>query len=405
MNTICVRSNKKSIIVGLLAKCDRRRSGYKLIIHTCYFDNNAAKALIKSIRSVINISEFSLYIDNNEASKFYFELKELAQHFRGIKTSIKVVCEGSLFHSKAYCVTSVEDGEIISGSLVLGSGNLTNLGIDSQMGNVESFLGSIDTNKIDEFLNQTYSLETVTISDFNPTRHNFPIRLIDAGCFIHFWAESVHNYLSVKYQLTEESKNRVKQGQPILVDRDFNIEQATISKPYLQMPDISKDISGWKKNYCIETHLGYWMPKSVYNMLINDANDDISKFRTQLTLFIKNNIDEAKKRIVSDYESLIAENIVEHYDKSQEDVFESRIYELMQNSEKLARIYYKYHVFDCPYTKEQEGYRNKMKDLFDEIKESIKSKKKKNIVMKKVEESIKECNLRLLETITIENKA
>ena len=64
-----VRGNKKSRLIEMLAKVDKRRH-YKLYINTCYFTPNAAKSIIMSLKDEVSIEEVNINIDRRDAIKW-----------------------------------------------------------------------------------------------------------------------------------------------------------------------------------------------------------------------------------------------------------------------------------------------------------------------------------------------
>lgn len=387
MNTFCMKSFKRNMIAELLSGCDTRRNEYSLIIHSCYFDFEASKKLIESIRQIKNnfISEVHLFIDSKEARKKYSELVQFNSFFRGINVFVNIVNAGEkLFHSKAYCVFKKnENNDFVSGSLIIGSGNLTGNGVASQNGNIESFLGTTSVVEIEEFYKQTMKLSYTAIeniSEVTLSRKEFREAVVTSGSFIYFWKEDLGKYLSIKYELTEDARNNIISQSP-LNDLGFNIETATVSKRYLTPPEKSIDISGWKK-YCIETHLGFWMPKAVLHELSGVDNDEFEKYKAETIKYLKSEHTKEYNRIKNDYLKLIELNLIEKLSDSPEELIKTKILELEQNDVKLKRIYYGYFDFDIPYDISSENYYENIKEIYEEMEDTIGSRKSLNNTMK-----------------------
>lgn len=64
-----VRGNKKSNLIEMLAKVDKRRN-YKLYINSCYFTPKAAKSIIMSLKDEVSIEKVYINIDRREAIKW-----------------------------------------------------------------------------------------------------------------------------------------------------------------------------------------------------------------------------------------------------------------------------------------------------------------------------------------------
>ena len=88
-----VRGNKKSNLIDMLIKVDKRRH-YKLYINTCYFTPNAAKSIIMSLKDEVSIEEVNINIDRREAIKWgRNSLEDFCQSFRLFGCS-KCLCKG-----------------------------------------------------------------------------------------------------------------------------------------------------------------------------------------------------------------------------------------------------------------------------------------------------------------------
>ena len=125
MSQINIRGAKRGPLIDLLSRTDLRHN-HELYVCSCYFDIRSAKVLIRDVLSAIKISSVSIFIDRREAiligvvelNRFMAEINKL------VKTKLLVVDHHHLFHTKAYAVVSMLDGECRRGSLVVGSANL-----------------------------------------------------------------------------------------------------------------------------------------------------------------------------------------------------------------------------------------------------------------------------------------
>lgn len=381
------------MITKLLSGCDIRRKKYSIYIHSCYFDFEASKKLIDSIRQTkIDISEVKLFIDAKEARKRYSELMQFKTHFRGIKVFVNIVNAGDkLFHSKAYSVIKVnEDNDVVSGSLIIGSGNLTGNGIANQNGNIESFLCSTSIIDVDEFYKQTMKLNFTAIENITAvtlSKKEFRESVVTSGLFIYFWKEDLGKYLAIKYELTEAARNNIVSQSP-LSTLGFKVDTASISKRYLTPPEKGVDISGWKQ-YCIETHLGFWMPNSVFDELSKENDVEFGKYKLETINYLKSEHAKEFDRIKDEYSKLIELNLIEKLSDSPEILIQTKINELEQNDVKLKRIYFGYFDFEIPYEVSSENYSENIKEIYEEMVDTIDSRKSLNKTMKAFKEAVK----------------
>ena len=386
-NSLNIRSKKRGLIIERLRRADMRRS-HKLYIHTCYFSVDAAKKLISDVRSAISITEIQIYIDKREAIKISYDgLNEFVKSFRGIDVKLWIVNADKLFHSKAYAVVCESEETIQSGSLVVGSGNLTEPGITMPLGNIESFLDTQDVRVIEEFIAQSKKLECYDYTKLpDLVRHDklqLYYSIISCGRFVHKWTDSITQYLSVRYNLNENGKNRI--GDQSITAAGFDIDSATISKSYFRYESpFEIDIDGLFKNYGIETHLGFWIPKSVLDDLTRN-DDNFDKFKSDLKREIKVNLKDIKTEIAKNYGSLIALDVIDK--NGSEDpavIFEKKTKELLNNQTKLKRLYTKISDFDFPYEAGFQEFDDAVRETFLEIKELSIARKRRNKAMKTV---------------------
>lgn len=386
-NTLHVRSKKRGLIIDRLRRADMRRA-YKLYIHTCYFSVDAAKELISNVRSSIDIMEIQIYIDKREAIKIsYSSLNEFVMYFRGIEVKLWIVNADKLFHSKAYAVVCESDGIIQSGSLIIGSGNLTEPGITMPMGNIESFLDTQDIRVIEEFIAQSKKLDVYEYTKLPEyIRHDklqFYYSIISCGRFVHKWTDSITQYLSVRYNLNENGKARM--GDQAIKDAGFDIESATINKSYFKYDSpFAIDIDGLFMNYGIETHLGFWIPKIILDDL-TEKDNSFETFKSDMVREINIKIKTIKSEITKNYETLINLDVIDEIEsESPDEKFEKKVNELLGNQTKLKRLYTKIYDFNFPYDPGYQEFDDAVKDTFAEIKELSNVRKRKNKSMKTV---------------------
>ena len=364
------------------------RRTYKFYIHTCYFSVDAAKELISNVRSSIDITEIQIYIDKREAIKISYDgLDEFVKNFRGIDVKLWIVNADRLFHSKAYAVVCESEGTIQSGSLVVGSGNLTEPGITMPLGNIESFLDTQDIRVIEEFIAQSKKLEFYEYTKLPELIRHDKLQLyysiISCGRFVHKWTDSITQYLSVRYNLNENGKDRM--GDPSIKAAGFDIESATINKSYFRYESpFEIDIDGLFMNYGIETHLGFWIPKSILDDLTRKDNN-FEIFKSDIERELNVQLKGIKSEIAKNYEKLIELDVIDKTEaEAPDEIFEKKVKELLINQTKLKRLYTKIFDFDFPYEPGYQEFDDSVRDTFSEIKELSSVRKRKNKSMKTI---------------------
>ena len=382
----CLRSNKKSSIFQEISACDGR-CHQSLIIHTCYLDKDlsAAKEFIAYVRSRVQyLEKVIIYADEKEVQKRYCDIKDFLNRFRGIDVEFYVVDCDRLFHSKVYALIAFDDDVIVSGGLVVGSGNLTGNGVTSQSGNIESFLASNDIDDIQEFWDRTQNLNCVSFSEWTPRDENLNEFIVNSGVFLHLWTDNDYSNqkLLLKYDLTEDYKQKIKEDQSTLNKLNFDINANTISKRYFILPDSDVSTEGWKRNYLIETYLGYWIPKTILKQLTNKTDDEgLNSFKEKVCQSLNEQYENVKSTIESDYNTLVQENIIKKIvDNSGKernpavDILE-KINAFCENENAIARLYYKYDEFDFPYDEHSDEYEEKIEKMIDCMNDTVGSYK------------------------------
>lgn len=386
MTYYCQKSNKKSAVFQGISACDGR-SHQTLVIHTCYLDNelSAAKEFIAYVRSRVQyLDKVIIYADEKEVQKRHYEINVFLNSFRGIDIEFYVVDCDKLFHSKAYALIAFDGDDILSGGLVVGSGNLTGSGIASQSGNIESFLTSSEIDDVQEFWERSRCLKSVLFDAWTPKAENLNDFVVNSGIFLHLWTDNDHSNqkLLLKYDLTEEYKNKMKEDQVVLNDLEFDINANTISKRYFDLPESDVSTDGWKRNYLIETYLGYWIPKVVLKKITHETDDEsLESFKNKVCEELHEQYENVKSRIESDYNTLVQEKIIKKIvDDSgkernpAEDILE-KINTFCNNENAITRLYYKYEEFEFPYDKKSDKYEQKINEMIDCMDDTIGSYK------------------------------
>ena len=388
MSLFCIRSKKQSEVYALLSAYDNR-SKATLVIHTCYLDNDIGglKKFVNYIRQCCNrLEKIELYIDSKELNKHYYELVRWNSTLRGIEREIYAVRCDKIFHSKAYAIINFdENGNVRKGGLVVGSGNLTGNGLVNPSGNIESFLGTDDVDEIQDFYQRTKQLKPIPLSRWQKTERNLPNIVVNLGTFIHLWTDNDHTkqYLNLKFILTENGKKQIRNGQTLLEERGYDIDSDTISHNYFKWIDSGVSIKGWKRNYMIESLLGYWMPKVVFGKMAVDACDnDFVSFKDRLLADLEEQLKTHKKEMDEAYNVFLERELIQEEPCSPSEKLQKKLDELKGNEDLLKRFYCKYEQFDLPYYPKSREYDENVKKVFKSLKFSAETSRSKNVVKK-----------------------
>ena len=174
----------------------------------------------------------------------------------------------------------------------------------------------------------------------------------------------------------------MKEDQVVLNDLEFDINANTISKRYFDLPESDVSTDGWKRNYLIETYLGYWIPKVVLKKITHETDDEsLESFKNKVCEELHEQYENVKSRIESDYNTLVQEKIIKKIvDDSgkernpAEDILE-KINTFCNNENAITRLYYKYEEFEFPYDKKSDKYEQKINEMIDCMDDTIGSYK------------------------------
>ncbi len=397
MNQFNIKSRKKSNLIELLSTNIDKRRKYYIFLTTCYFSPDSAKAVINDLSKLLKIAEIYIYIDRKTAIAIGKEKLKTFVNSCGSDFNIELYAVDShnLFHSKAYAAISYDDdNQINCGSLVIGSANLTGNGVTSRNGNIESLLETQEIDHLISFTRQLDSLKTLSIDDidsFNEADNfNFKYALLQEGFFVHKWSDNLAQYLSVRYYLNDNGKERISDS--AFSKAGFSIETATISKRYFNFdynpPHLDKTET-LTRQYGIETYLGYWIPYEAAESLIDQ--NEFDKFKKKLEQQLIEQLSHIKENIQEDLEFLCAEKVIDKPESNIPESFEDKTKKLLDNDFKLKRIFSKYEAFQLPYDISQ---KDEIEGLFDEMLDLIESRKNKNTSMKAF--------LRAIETVSLD---
>ena len=382
-NKFHITTFKKSRLLNLLSETIDKRRYHNLYLTSCYISLDSAKKIIVDINKIVLLSEVYIYIDRKSAIAIGGnKLTSFCNSFKNVKVTLYSVETKHLFHSKAYALISFDENEeIYCGSLVIGSANLTGLGLTKKNGNIECLLDSQDDSLLQEFLNQLDKIQIVEVSDIEKfskaEEYSFIYALLQEGAFIHKWTDNLGQYFTIRYKLNKNGKGKV--GDPDLELMGFNIETATISKRYFifdYVPSHLVDSENLTRNYGIETYLGFWLPNDALETLFDKKG--FKGFKARIFKALDEQLNEIKTQILKDLEYLKNEDFIESVDSDPVKLFERKIDELKDNDLKLKNIFSKYEIFELPYDLRR---KDEIEELFHEMVTLCESRKK-NLTMK-----------------------
>lgn len=380
MLTQMIKSSKKDTLINLLSKTDKRRN-YSLYLVSCYFTAGAAKKIINELGKVMKFSEVNVYIDRKSAYKAgKIQLNEFCSSFNNLTVNFFAVDTIFLFHTKTYALISYDQYNSIYGILVAGSANLTESGLTSNSGNIESLFDTQDSERLREFTSQIEKLKTLSIDEIDKFKDakdfNFKYALLCEGIFVHKWTDDLGKYLSIRYELNENGKQKI--GDPAFKNVGFDIDTASISKRYFDFdyePRLSSEQArNITRNYGIENHLGHWLPICASEILLDTR--EFNDFKTKLKNQLLEQIEYIKRNIQNDFNDLKESDIIKSMDFNPAESFEKKVESLLENECRLKRIFSKYETFELPYGLEQKDDINKLfKDMVLLSESSLKKNK------------------------------
>lgn len=374
---------KKSNLLKMLGKV-KPRSKYYLYIATCYFKTDAADNLIKAVRAQFPIEDVYIYIDRKSALAIGKEALQTWVVKYGDQVGVYPISHSSLFHSKGYALISFDKNEnIVSGSLVIGSANLTGSGlVRNKGGNIETLIDTQDKKVLEEWiigLEDLNWMELEDLEDFSSAGDiDFQYAMLQEGEFIHPWSGDLRSLLAVKYSLNEKGKRLTKTPE-VLSGVGFDLDAASISKSYIEdfsaRDYLSDEFNNLKRNYGIECRLGYWIPKNVFDRLFKKGRG-FEAFKGDLEDYCKARGNSICESIRAEYSILLRDGVIDRVSYDPAEGFLEKFRDLLRDDEKLMRLYSRLARYEMPYGIEDSVG---ISSLFEEILQTAEGKKKKNM--------------------------
>lgn len=396
-------AHKMRSLVHALTAVDRRRL-YSLSIATCYCNPKALRAFIDAILGHLRISKISVYLDRKDALRIGCDELWSLQEDYGVILSISAVRAGRLFHTKGYCLARCDGDNLIEGRLAIGSANLTNPGLISSNGNIESIWICTETPLIAQFLDffkdkslliPLDELTAFSLDDSTDALVDFQYALLTLGVFSHKWSTTLNKYFSVRYQLNEEGRRTARTQADL---RGFEAEAVTIAKTYFNF-----DVSSWRPaddhlttKFGIECFLGRWVPKSVFRGN-EKAEEQLEKFRRALFDELNARMSKLEREILGDYEAFIQDGIIDELNTGPISKFHRHIEDLKTDDDLLYRILSGRYFFELPY---DIGNTEGIDETYEDILLTVKLSKKKNKSMKAVIQADESRDLAPLEALS-----
>lgn len=404
-------SNSTNQITSEFESIDRRYK-YSLYLISCYFDIDSALELIKHTLSTNNINEIHIYIDRNESYRIgYDNLKVFLKRVRQSISMRRCGCDVKLFavkgnpgifHSKIFALINYNQNlEINNGKIILGSANLTRMGLMADNGNIETTYTTTRKSDLRSFVSSLAQLEQRKVAiedlyqfdiDSDEEAYDWQYALLNSGFFIHKWSDSLSNDLSAKFMLTERGRELIQNN--TLEHQGFYGNTKSISKNYFSFeylecyPSYLGGDRDFIKKHGLEVYLGYWVPKGA---LYINKDYEFETFKKSLVKELKSQQNEILKQIKYDISWLQDNDFISR--KYTTDYFSDKfIISIEKNDLKIMRIYTKYEIFEMPYSFSQDLEVN---TLYDQVL-TTKDNKPKKQVSRKIDMALDSKDLRHL---------
>ena len=401
-------SNQSGLHRALVRAIDtveyKKQREHRLLILSCYIDFDAIKKLINLVSDCVRLARVGLMFEFLEAFRSRLP-NETLLGLENLKAWCKTkqieffwypVRAGALMHAKGYALVQRQGSSNGSGVVCIGSGNATMPGLGlstSYRVNIE--IASISTSDRDltEFISCWNRLikDKKDLSDASKREdfYGFSYALLASGIFLHDWRDSIAAQIGIKYTLTSKGRKQLALNDPELRSLGFQAEQATISgNPFsgVKFPASRMLPKEFSKNYTIDTLLGRWCPRSVWDVVERTIGRD-ENFTRFLSSFRKatseKNLPELAKVEEAKSKRLTRRGVVTH-DPERVSRWQRKVQALRDNEKKLARIFMKLEPFDLPYDYKA---RLEVEELKDSLVQTMAVKSRRSLVSRKIAEA------------------
>ncbi len=367
------QSEKKLSLISYLLNGIVKSKEYHLILVSCYFNLDSAKELIEILQGEsIILSKISIYIDRATAINIGKEkiTKWIDQLPSTLNICFKIVSAGSLFHAKAYCLVA---DDITTGSLVIGSANLTGKGLTSSNGNIELLYDTHNLEDIHCFCEDLFNsnelkfIEISELEEFNNTDSDyFKYAILQEGYFVRSYNVTINDLLSFKYRFNakgqKESKSNAFRSLGLKDKNSYSYNYfediQEVIKNILLKYNPSYDVD-WG-DYGIQTEFGHWIPKHIVGYLNKENQEEKNRLKSckeEIEKELSSSLDIAKDKMVIQWKELLDKdwltstfkplnteiyngNIDEYIKRETNKILNTKITNFLKNTDKLLFRYY-----------------------------------------------------------------
>lgn len=374
---------------------------------TCYIEADALKSLIDAVSERVRLTYVAIYFNYAEALKYRVNeskqlvdvLDELIEEYKGDGITVEwfpIHVPGKLVHAKAYAVVQWDgqrDG-IRRGCLLTTSGNLTSRGLGTS-DNMNVEIGYQSNTKKDlwafsnllEVLYENYSVD-ITNYSFNED-YLFKYALLSNAVYLYRWQGNLVSEMSLRFTLNESKKRDIVKVNEELVSMGFHSDEnsLSISRNYINLSGKPNNPfpSNYRKLLCIETFIGYWCPRSIWNYTKNVVSNNMEHF---INWFHERTNDDALKKACEEAkqheERLLKLGFIKR-NKDRLKKWKKKIRGLRRDEARLERLHWQYECFELPYdVTNQDG----IEELYESLTGTIQLKEKRFMSVVKAKRAI-----------------
>lgn len=385
-----------------LDKPKQRR--HELWALSCYIDPGRFTAFLADLAVKVRLTDVNLAF--NFAEAYRIGSVETKQHLleiekwckkRHIHFEWRALSAGTLVHSKGYAIFQRVNDEIASGTLLIGSANMTSPGFfdggNIELGCFTSRLADLrDFERLYDRLWEDFGTD-IDEQVFRQDLALFKYSLLSSGVFLHKWDGSLAQMVGLKYQITELGKKQA-QLDPELIRLGFEMSDS-LTRQVLKLHELPrKEIPGeFTKRFTVDTFMGRWCPSEAWREVakrLEGADSFISAFNEATTdEKLMNAASEAK----AVHDDLIVRGLLKPVASDYLDRWIDRIKSLRENSARLERLFSGYEDHKLAYDPQSV---REIDELFESLMESIELAGKKNWAMQQVLSAVASKNLHSL---------
>lgn len=376
------RKDKLNNLVEGIVSCIDRRKKYNLIIFTCYISNDIKymDSFFDEISNFVKLCDIRIYVDARDCIRVGVdEIIAYENSFNSKGKSLKFIAVDTptLFHTKAYCVLSVDE---TVGALAVGSANFSISGIfSSNKGNYETLLLTNNIETIHSFLNleeiEKHSKDLIDLLVYKKESFSFKYAVLNQGRFVHKWNENLNQYFATRYNLSERGKHISTSD--ALKSLGFGGDSETISRQFFDFKksEIDGDVFDSLLRDGIETYIGYWVPLPLLRGIdklrnVNDIFQEVSdSFNAQLK--------DKKYEIEHTFNALKNEGIISESELEKDPIQKllTKLSKISDDQDRLHRLWYRFIDFDLPYNSVQ---KKEIESLYDDLVSRSFGRRRKN---------------------------